>query len=74
MVLWTPLLFYPFFAPGKSFPKWEWNRWDPPSPLFLRKDIILKGLYVHMAQGCEIKGFTCEMELGACGRAGAEVS
>ena len=47
---------------------------DPPLPQFLRKDVILNGLCVHMLQGCESKGFTCEMELGACEGAGAEVS
>ena len=38
------------------FPFWDSG---PPLPLFLRKDVILKGLERACVQGCDSKAVTC---------------
>src|SRR5580700_9995937 len=71
MVLWTPLLFYPFFpfrearAKGVATPT--------PRGVFC-KNVILNGLCVHMMQECDSKGVTQESGLEDPVGSGAEVS
>jgi hypothetical protein len=70
MVLWTPLLFYPFSLPEKPSTK---RSGDPPLPMFLRKNVILKVLHVKIAQERESKDVTLEFASGAGEEAGAKV-
>src|SRR5580704_4143012 len=71
MVLWTPLLFYPFFPFREARAK---GVATPTPPGVFCKNVNLNGLCVHMMQECESKGFTQEFRFGASEGAGAEVS